>query len=279
MPEYIKSIIFAIICIAFLAGCATINTGYRAADTIAFEHSFTKDHIKTSLCTVTSFYHINNPGAPLTVYIEGDGTAWRSRHRLSDDPTPRHPLVLSLAAIDPSENVAYIARPGQLTASGRPDCDPAYWSEKRFSREVVSAIDSAIDDLKAKSQSKEINIIGYSGGAAIAVIITAERSDVKTLRTIAGNLDPEAVNRYNKVSPIEAPPVPIDFAAKIANIPQRHFVSSGDNVVPVSIAESFSEKIGDQKHESITMVTGTNHTSGWQKSWPSLISIPLYKQK
>ena len=279
MPGYIKNIIFAIICTVFLAGCATVNTGYRAADTIASEHRFTKDHIKTRLCTVTSFYHINNPGAPLTVYIEGDGTAWRSRHRLSDDPTPRHPLVLSLAALDPSENVAYIARPGQLTASSRPDCDPAYWSEKRFFREVVNAIGSGLDYLKAKSQSKEINLISYSGGAFLAVLVASERGDVSSLRTIAGNLDPEAVNRYHKVSPIEATPVSINFAAKIANIPQRHFVSADDTVVPVSIAEAFVEKIGDQKHESITIVPGTNHTSGWQKSWSSLISTPLYKQK
>ena len=258
-----------------IAGCATV--GYRITDKIASEHHFTKDYIKTNLCNITSFYHLDNLGAPLTIYIEGDGAAWRSRHELSEDPTPRHPLVLSLAAIDPSRNVAYLARPGQLSASGNPDCDSAYWSEKRFSKEAVNAINSAIDYLKAKSQSKEINVIGYSGGAAIAVIIAAQRNDVTSLRTIAGNLDHEAVNRYHKVDPLKGSINPIDFASKVSSIPQRHFVSIKDNVVPIAITESFAEKIGDKKHESITIVKGTSHTTGWQKVWPSLINIPLYK--
>ncbi len=278
MPKSLNRFVFTIISAALLSGCATVNTGYRIADTLATGHNFTKEYIKTGLCDVTSFYHLRNLGGPLTVYIEGDGFAWRSRHELSDDPTPRHPLVLSLAAIDPSDNVAYLARPGQLTASGKPDCDPAYWSEKRFSQEVVSAINSGLDYLKAKSQAKEINIIGYSGGAFIALLVTAERGDVSSLRTIAGNLDPEAVNRYHKVSPLEAIPNPIDIASKISHIPQRHFVSASDSVISVSITGSFAEKVGDQRHESITIVEGTNHTAGWQKAWPSLIQIPLYNR-
>ena len=278
MPKSPKSLIVAIISIVFLSGCATFNTGYRISDKVAFEHHFTKDYIKTSLCNITSFYRIDNLGAPLTVYIEGDGFAWRSRHELSDDPTPRHPLVLLLAAIDPSENVAYLARPGQLSASGNPDCNSAYWSEKRFSQEVVSAINSGIDYLKSKSQSKEINIIGYSGGAFIAVLVAAERDDVSSLRTIAGNLNPEAVNHYHNVSPLESNQNPTDLAAKIAHIPQRHFVSTSDSVIPIYVAQTFAEKVGDQKHKSITIVDGTSHTTGWQKAWLLLISMPLYRK-
>ncbi len=262
----------------FIAGCATVSAGYRSADTIASEHHFAKDYVKTDLCNLTSFYHLNNLGAPLTVYIEGDGFAWRTRRELSDDPTPRCQLVLSLAAIDTSENVAYIARPGQFGASGSPDCDPVYWSKKRFSQEAVNAINTAIDHLKAKSQSKEINIIGYSGGAAIAVIIAAQRNDVASLRTIAGNLDSEAVSRYHKVDFLKGSLNPIDFATKVSHISQRHFVSSGDNVVPMFIAKSFAEKIGDKKYESITIVEGTSHTTGWQKAWSLLINIPLYRK-
>ncbi len=261
-----------------LAGCATIDTGYRAADSIASRSGFEKEYIKTDLCSLTAFHKFIHPGAPLTIYIEGDGFAWKSRYELSDDPTPRHPLVLSLAKIDPSENVAYLARPGQLTENGIPDCDPSYWSEKRFSKEVIKAINSGLDHLKSKSRSKEINLIGYSGGAAIAVIAASERNDVASLRTIAGNLDHEVVNRCQKVDPLNGSLNPIDFTAKVSHIPQRHFVSAGDSVIPISAAESFAEKIGDQKHESITIVKGVGHTIGWQKAWPSLIDTPLYKR-
>jgi hypothetical protein len=159
-----------------------------------------------------------------------------------------------------------------------PDCDPAYWSEKRFSEEVVSSINSAIDNLIIKSQSKEINLIGYSGGAALAVIIAAQRNDVASLRTIAGNLDPKVINRYHNVTPLEEFLNPIDYAAKISHIPQRHFVAANDSVVPIFVTRSFAKRIGDKGEESITIVKGVTHSCGWQKAWPSLINIPLYRK-
>lgn len=56
----------------------------------------------------------------LTIYIEGDGLAWLSRARPSDDPTPNHALGLQLALRHPDNAVAYLARPCQNTA-------PADW--------------------------------------------------------------------------------------------------------------------------------------------------------
>ena len=256
-----------------MAGCATINGGYHAADNIALRNLFKKEYIKTDLCTLTTFCKITSPGKPITIYIEGDGAAWLSRHELSDDPTPRNLLVLSLAVVDSSENVAYVARPGQLTVFGKPDCNPAYWSERRFSKEVINAMNSAINNLKNKSQSKEINIIGYSGGAAIAVIIAAQRNDIASLRTIAGNLDSEAVNRYHNVSILQGSMNPIDFAGKISHIPQRHFVGSKDKVVPQFIAQSFVKQEGDKNYDRITIVSNATHAKGWCKHWKDLLFL------
>ena len=258
-----------------LAGCAIVNTGYRIADTIAIESHFKKENIKTGLCEITLFHRFDLPGAPLTVYIEGDGFAWSSRRELSFDPTPRHPLVLSLAAIDPSENVAYVARPGQLDRSGEPACDPAYWSGRRFSLEAVNAMSLAIDRLKEASGSNEVNLIGYSGGAAIAVILAARRSDIKSLRTIAGNLDHEALTRYQGVSPLTGSLNPIDYAEKIKGLPQRHFMGANDKVVPLFITQSFVEREGDKYHRSITVVNGASHTKGWQEHWKGLLAERL----
>ena len=270
-PRYISTGVLCFI----LAGCASIDVGYRAADTIASSSRFQKEYVKTNLCTLTTFHNFTKPGAPLMVYIEGDGFAWRTHRELSYDPTPRHPLVLSLAAIDPSANVAYIARPGQLTKSGDPDCGPAYWSEKRFSYEVVTAINSTIDHLKEESGSKEINLIGYSGGAAIAVLVAARRSDIISLCTIAGNLDHEALTRYQGVSPLAGSLNPIDVAEKIKDLPQRHFVGSDDKVVPIFIAQSFVQREGDRDFSRITIVNGATHTKGWQERWKELLSEPL----
>jgi pimeloyl-ACP methyl ester carboxylesterase len=173
--------------------------------------------------------------------------------------------------------VAYIARPGQYAESGIPDCGPEYWSAKRFSKDVVASMNEAVSQLSINSGSKAINLIGYSGGAAIAILISARRGDVTSLRTIAGNLDHRAVNQYHNVSLLDGSLNPIDFAEKITNIPQRHFVCADDSVVPIFIAESFAGEIGDQRYKSITIVKGASHTFGWQKSWLSLLKFPLYK--
>jgi pimeloyl-ACP methyl ester carboxylesterase len=243
----------------------------------ASEHYFKKEFVRTDLCTLTVFHNFTRPNTQLTVYIEGDGMAWRSRRELSEDPTPRHPLVLSLAIMDSSENSAYLARPGQLTLLAKPDCDPAYWSGKRFSAEVISAMNSVVDHLKSESRSREVNLIGYSGGAIIAVMMAAQRNDVVSLRTISGNLDPEAVNLYHGVAPMDGSPNLMDNSDKIAHIPQRHFAAENDCVIPFYITRSFAEKVGDKEGKSITVVKGTTHYSGWQKAWPSLLNLPLSK--
>lgn len=258
----------------FQTACATL---FRNADynLIVQPAGFNKSFLKTKHFALTSYHRFNNPGEPLNIYIEGDGRAWISKTQLSDNPTPQNPLVLELVGIDPSANVAYLARPGQYTEHGVPLCEPAYWSNKRFSEEVISSINEAIDQLCLKAKSKKINLIGYSGGAAIAVLVTARRTDVISLRTIAGNLDTEAVNRYNNVSPLSGSLNPIEVANRIKDIPQRHFIGAYDKVIPSTIAQAFVLQEGDKDYKRITIIEGATHTRGWRERWKELLSVPL----
>jgi pimeloyl-ACP methyl ester carboxylesterase len=266
------------LCFLLTVGCATLlpQNRYAAADRIAAAAGFQKSTIRTLSFTLTAYVRVKNPGGPIHVYIEGDGAAWLSRTRLSEDPTPKTPLVLELAALDPASNVAYLARPGQYAADGVPDCDAAYWSDKRFSNEVVEAINEAVDALRDRAESREIHLIGYSGGAAVAVLTAARRADVASLRTVAGNLDPEAVNRYHHVSPMKDSLNPMDAALKLRDLPQRHFVGSQDTVVPPGIARSFLKRAGRRDSSGITVVEGATHTRGWQERWKELLVIPLH---
>jgi len=245
------------------------------ADNIAAQTGSTKEYLKAKDFTLLTYRRFNKRSNSISIYIEGDGRAWETKHRLSLDPTPSNPIALRLAAVDPADNVAYIARPGQYSPSGFPDCDSKYWSGLRFTPEVVDSFNSAIDILKEKSGAKDVELVGYSGGGAIAVFVAARRSDVIALRTVAGNLNTKVLSEYHHVSQLEGSTNPMDVAQKVAHIPQRHFVGSKDKIIPLIIAESFVKMKEDKDYACITVVDGVSHNNGWQKRWKELLLIPL----
>jgi len=209
---------------------------------------------------------------PLHLYIEGDGFAWRTRSQPSDDPTPRRALGLTLAVADPGPNVVYLARPCQFTSS--PRCTVAYWTGRRFAEDVVEAMNRAVSQYARRTPGQGIELIGYSGGGAIAALIAARRDDVRSLRTVAGNLDQAEVNRLHKVTPMPESLNPIDVARQLAGIPQIHYSGSEDQVIPPTIAQRFVERAGKACAQAVT-VAGLEHDGDWAGRWgPLLASTP-----
>jgi poly(3-hydroxybutyrate) depolymerase len=114
-----------------------------------------------------------------------------------------------------------------------------------------------------------VHLVGYSGGAAIAVLLAARRQDVASVRTVAGNLDSEAVNRMHRVSAMPESLNPIDVAPALARIPQIHFISQSDIVVPASIAARFAAAATGCAR--VVTIVGPSHESGWAEQWPTLL--------
>ncbi len=258
-----------------ISGCATLAGSFNpqiTADQIAKDTRLIKESIPTQNFVLVTYSRSDNVGQPLTIYVEGDGRAWLSKNHLSDDPTPIHPLVLELAALDPSPNVAYLARPCQYTRDVA--CDSSFWSSKRFSEEVIASMNEAVDRLKLESQAKEIHLVGYSGGAAVAVLIAAWRKDVASLRTVAGNLDPDALNQFHRVNPLEGSLDPMEVAGKLSRLPQRHFVGMEDQIIPPFIAQNFLKKVGGDCIQVIEY-KGVTHYEGWKKQWPDILKLPV----
>ena len=264
----------------FLSGCLTVPSASErlsAADMIAHEAGFYRVKVRTAPFLLTAYTKIQNPGQPLHIYIEGDGYAWVTRSRVSGDPTPRHPVALELAAKDPAANVVYLARPCQYTPMAmNPACEEAYWTDKRFSEEVIGSMDQAVEKFVKDAQSPGIHLIGYSGGGAVAVLIVARRHDVKSLRTVAGNLDPKGLNAYHEVSPLEEGLLdPMEVAGKINSIPQYHFIGTDDPIVPAFTAEHFAERSKNSACVHLEKVPGADHVNGWTEVWPRLLALPL----
>jgi len=257
-----------------LAGCAgvpSVKNRNGLAQALARGAGMEKSFVRTKASVITVYSRLKDVSAPVNVYIEGDGLAWMSRRKVSRDPTPVDPVALRLAVKDPSSNVVYIARPGQYLLFGAGNCDPAYWSSARFSADVVDSISQAIDQACAKIKPVQINIIGYSGGGALAVLVAANRQDIASIRTVAGNLDTRKFTEYHKVSPMDRSLNPADYAQKVSLIPQCHYSGAKDKVVPAFVAASYLGRVKDSSCIELVLVPGVSHQQGWADAWPALL--------
>jgi Serine hydrolase (FSH1) len=258
--------------ISLTSGCATLDRDAHA-DALAAPAGLHRELIDTGSFVLTTFSRISKPDQPLDLYIEGDGLSWISRSEPSLDPTPREATGLALAAADSAANVVYLARPCQFTPMVmNPRCAVPFWTGKRFAPEVVAAMNEAVDRFAERVPHQRINLVGYSGGGALAVLIAARRTDVASIRTVAGNLDDEFVNRLHHVSTMPESENPIDFAARVATIPQIHFSGADDKVVPPVTAQRFVEAVAQDCAQART-VPHMGHDSAWSRLWPVLLAI------
>ena len=260
--KYMFSIIFVI----FFTSCARYSLESRLdyAQELANKNHFILENIQTKNFYLRTYRKLNNNKQALRIYVEGDGFAWVTRTTLSSDPTPIKPIALELASSDKYENLAYIARPCQYVKNLDKKCSSEYWSNKRFSKEVISSINEAIDVLKAKQKNKNIELIGFSGGGAIVTLVAAKRKDVVKITTIAGNLNHKLLNEYHNVSQMKGSLNPIDIASKISYIPQLHLVGGDDKIMPPLIAKSFKKASKNPKNIKIKIIPNVTHTKGWK---------------
>jgi hypothetical protein len=241
------------------------------AEFVADNAGFSKELIKTEYFTLTSFYKLTDPKEPLTVYIEGDGLAWINKYQLSPDPTPTEPMVLKMATLDHAPNVIYIARPCQYTELTTDSlCSSDYWSDLRFDEKVITSVNQAVNFFREKGQ--KINLIGYSGGGAVATLVAARNKDVISLRTLAGNLDHVALNRYHKVSQLEGSLNAINVIEQVKTIPQIHYVGTKDEIVPPFIAHKFLNKATNPACINVIELKSVTHHKGWKEVWPGLVT-------
>ncbi len=223
---------------------------------------------------LTTYQRIANTTANIHVYIEGDGNAWVTPTQPSNDPTPKYALMLKLAELDRSPNVVYMARPCQFSKSTSPKCHVDYWTDKRFSLDMIRVMNNAINRFKTQGSQQKLELIGYSGGGAIAAILSARRKDVVNLRTIAGNLDHEYVNKYHHVSQLDGSVNAMSFAFNLTQLPQLHFIAENDEIVPEEVVKRFISAQNGECANSV-MIKNTTHTEGWEGPWIKLLNAPV----
>jgi len=258
-----------------LGGCSDARV---EADRLAAAQGWERADHNAGGFVLRGYQRFARPGAgEVAIYVGSDGLSWIDRHTLSDDPTPLDTSVLTLAMADPSPNRAYIGRPCQfLDERALRACSPVYWSSGRFAPEVVASVAAAVDEVKRRSGAQRVRLFGYSGGAAIAALVAARRSDVAQIVTIAGVLDHVRWTTDDGVSPLSRSLNPADEAQRLQGIPQVHFVGEEDRAVPPAVAESYFARLSDKSHATLVRVPGYRHGCCWTENWRELLARYVY---
>lgn len=235
----------------------------------------TRHEIQTPVFRLISFSRFGL-SPMLRVYIEGDGHPWARVDRPSDDPTPWYPVGLELAARDPAPSVAYLGRPCQYVAPGS---DPyrtlSAWTGARYGEPVIASTNDAIDRLKAASGAISLELVGYSGGGAVAALIAARRNDIVNLRTVAANLDTAFWTARQGVSPLTGSLNPADFTDRLQYLPQIHFSGVNDNIVETAVFRSFAARFGRVDCLNLMIAKNIGHRDGWLHFWHELLEVPV----
>ncbi len=206
----------------------------------------------------------------LHVYIEGDGRPWRSRHKVSLDPTPKNLLMLHLMAADPASSI-YLGRPCYFNLDDM-HCAPKWWTDKRYSRAVVASLNQVIQQYAEDYEG--IMLFGHSGGGTLAMLLAAVRSDVVALVTLAGNLDIDAWATQHRYSYLRGSLNPALQPILNKSILQHHYLGVLDkNISPAMLRPTLLRQHAAQ----FFLLQEVDHSCCWQPLWPAALERLQHK--
>lgn len=260
----------ALLISAALSGC---QSPQQALQALASSHGQRLEILSTQafpLALSVSRQRLDSPR--IRIYLEGDGHAWATSSQPSLDPSPRHLLMAEMAFSDPTPSL-YLARPCQFVRV--PACRPVLWTDRRFSPEVLDSLDQALSQIKERFGNQDFELIGYSGGAALALLLAARRDDIAQVQTLAGNLSPRQWAELLRLSPLQGSLDPLDYRERLARIPQRHIVGRDDPIVPPALLDSYRRALGTATCLEAVVVPGVTHVEGLADAWSHWRERPI----
>ncbi len=255
--------------VLFCAACAVLQSPSEHARTLARGAKFTELPLTDSRLVAYVRRSETFDPSRVTIYIESDGAPWRMPDEPPADPTPLKPFVMRMAIADASSATAYLSRPCQyLSEAARRECDPRLWMQARFSGEAVAATNQAVDQIKTITGAVTVNLVGYSGGGAMAALIAERRKDVNCLVTVAAPLDTNAWTDALGVSRLVSSLNPADAAGDLRTVRQTHFRGLRDKLVPPATVSRFIE--GAKPAAAVIDRPDFDHQCCWSEEWREL---------
>ena len=205
---------------------------------------------------------------PLYVFIEGDGSPWSSNGtRVSNDPTPHHPLALALAAQTP-RSIMYLGRPCYFQARQEDNCQSRAWTSERYSSQTAASMAAVINHFNDSHPSRNVVLIGYSGGGVLAVLI-APLVPASEVVTIAANLDVDAWTRRHGYMPLDGSLNPAARPPLDARVREWHLVGDRDRVAPPRLSQRYLDRVSP---DHVWHYSTFDHVCCWAQQWPGIFA-------
>jgi hypothetical protein len=257
-----------ILCFVLLASCATPAERFSAvAENIGFTHSVVNTKQFQHHLFANALALKKKPASSLHVYIDGDGTPWKNKHWIADDPTSRNPIILQLMALDRSASLL-LGRPCYHEVQATPACHFMYWTSHRYATEVVNSLASALTVWLKHHTVDKITLIGFSGGGTLAVLMAPLIEKATHIITIAANLDITAWSKFHGYSDLEHSLNPVEYPLN-KQLTQLHLIGTSDTVVPEATLKIFLQRNPTAK---TIRFEGFNHHCCWTEAWSGVIN-------
>jgi pimeloyl-ACP methyl ester carboxylesterase len=254
----------AIAALALMQGCATPT---QRVERLAQDAGYARLLVPGTEFAHVAYFKRGDPGRPLHVYIEHDGTPWATPTWPATDPTPTNPLMLKLMAEDAAP-VLYLGRPCYFGTAAAAPCAPIWWTHWRYSARVVASMDAALAAfLREHRQFEAIELYGFSGGGVVATLMAARLPQARRLVTVAAPLDLARWAQLHDYTPLAGSLDPLAEPPLRAGIAQLHVAGADDRVVPAFLVKPFAER---QAAAEFRELAGFDHYCCWERAWPAL---------
>lgn len=259
-PRWVVSAVQFCLLLIMLVGC----TG-QSVQRIAQQAQFVSQVVQGDPFLHQLFLSLSHREGILHIYIEGDGRPWRTRESVSLDPTPRTPLMLQLMVMDSAPSL-YLGRPCYFNL-GDSRCSAQWWTHWRYSETVVDSLDTVIDQFASEYQG--VALFGHSGGGALAMLLAARREDVRSVVTLAGNLDIDAWADYRGYSRLQGSLNPVLSPPLASKVYQLHLIGERDTIITPSM---LSRAVAPQPSAELRVIPDIDHACCWQEFWLGILA-------
>jgi hypothetical protein len=277
----------------FLFGCSSDQLRINKVFNLAQHANLTPSVINTSQFSIQIFTQ-NHNSKHAVIYLEGDGLVLNRYGEIALNPTPTDPMAVRLASVDrrPFTKIvvnrpfhygdrhaecSLIRCPGLKVSASRSrnkfgmtlshhDNVSPYWTTARYAPEVIQSIYEAINQCQQQFRFETIELVAYSGGASVALLLTPYFKNITRIISFAGNLDHKNWTSYHGTQPLFESLDPMENKEFIRKIPQIHFVGASDDNTTPELAKAYKQKIDSDKI-SIIVIDGFAHDGNWPSIW------------